>query len=206
MTNSKFSNLFNKPVRNPESKLTQKDMDIAASIQHVIEEIVLLLAKNIKEETGQKNLCLAGGVALNCVANGKIVKEKIFNNVWIQPAAGDAGGALGAALAVYYLKNKNKRKINAEKDSMKGAFLGPSYSKNEITKQLKSSGAIFEYYDEKSIIDKTAKAISLGKAIGWMSGKMEFGPRSLGARSIIADPRSKKMQKLLNMKVKYLLC
>ena len=203
MTNSKFSNLFNKPVRSPESKLTQRDMDIAASIQHVIEEIILLLAKNIKEETGQKNLCLAGGVALNCVANGKIVKEKIFNNVWIQPAAGDAGGALGAALAVYYLKNKNKRKINAEKDSMKGAFLGPSYSKNEITKQLESSGAIFKYYDEESIINKTAKAISLGKAIGWMSGKMEFGPRSLGARSIIADPRSNKMQKLLNMKVKF---
>lgn len=203
MTNSKFSNLFNKPVRDPESKLTQKDMDIAASIQQVIEDIVLLLAKNIKKETGQKNLCLAGGVALNCVANGKIVEEKIFDNIWIQPAAGDAGGALGAALAVHYLKNENERKINAKKDSMKGAFLGPSYSKNEITKQLKKLGAIFKYYDEKDLINKTAKAISLGKAVGWMSGKMEFGPRSLGARSIIADPRSKKMQKLLNIKVKF---
>ena len=203
MTNSKFSALFKRPARNPESKITQSDMDIAASIQHVTEEIVVKLAKNIKRETGQKNLCLAGGVALNCVANGKIVKEKIFDNVWIQPAAGDSGGALGAALAVHYLKNKNKRRVNEKKDSMKGSFLGPRFSKIEIIRQLEQSEAVYKIYNEETIIRKTASDLSAGKAIGWMSGRMEFGPRALGARSIIADPRSKKIQKLLNLKIKY---
>ena len=203
MTNSKFSALFKRPARNPESKITQSDMDIAASIQNVTEEIVVKLAKNIKRETGQKNLCLAGGVALNCVANGKIVKEKIFDNVWIQPAAGDSGGALGAALAVHYLKNKNKRRVNEKKDSMKGSFLGPRFSKIEIIRQLEQSEAVYKIYNEETIIRKTASDLSAGKAIGWMSGRMEFGPRALGARSIIADPRSKKIQKLLNLKIKY---
>ena len=203
MTNSKFASLFNRSARKPESPITQSDMDIAASIQHVTEEIILKIAVSIKKETGEENLCLAGGVALNCVANGRLSREKIFKNIWVQPASGDAGGALGAAYAVYYMMLNNARKIEGNKDSMQGSFLGPEYSKNTISSELDAVGAVYKMHSSADIINKTAKALTEGKAIGWMSGRMEFGPRSLGSRSIIADARSKKMQKLLNLKVKY---
>jgi carbamoyltransferase len=203
MTNSKFASLFNRSARKPESPITQSDMDIAASIQHVTEEIILKIAVSIKKETGEENLCLAGGVALNCVANGRLSREKIFKNIWVQPASGDAGGALGAAYAVYYMMLNNARKIEGNKDSMQGSFLGPEYSKNTISSELDAVGAVYKMHSSADITNKTAKALTEGKAIGWMSGRMEFGPRSLGSRSIIADARSKKMQKLLNLKVKY---
>ena len=203
MTNKKFNDLFGGEPRKPESNLTNKEMNIASSIQVVIEEIIIKIAKNIKKETNIENLCLAGGVALNCVANGKLVREKIFKNMWIQPASGDAGGALGAALAVYYLMLGNKRIIDKDRDSMKGSFLGPSYSENEIENILLKSKAKYFKFNSKEIVDKVSEDLKTGKAIGWMQGRMEFGPRALGGRSIIADPRSPKMQKLLNLKVKY---
>jgi carbamoyltransferase len=202
MTNSKFDRLFRGPRRKPESKLTQREMDIAASIQAVTEEVVIKLAHEIKKTTGLKNLCLAGGVALNCVANGKLLRENIFDNIWIQPAAGDAGGALGAALAVYYLMAKQQRKVNP-KDSMKGAYLGPEYSQEHIENILAKIGARFEVVNDKDLIASTAEALVDGKAVGWHQGRMEFGPRSLGSRSIIADPRSPSVQKQLNLKVKH---
>jgi len=203
MTNKNFNNLFDGLPRSPESPLTQREMDLAASIQKVTEEIVIKLAKDIALETGETNLCLAGGVALNCVANGALLKEGIFKNIWIQPAAGDAGGALGAALAIHYLKNKSSREIISNDDAMRGSYLGPSYNDEQIESKLKNLGGVFKKLDEKSIIKNTAKYLAEGKAIGWMQGKMEFGPRALGARSIIADPRSPKMQKQLNLKVKF---
>ena len=203
MTSSKFNKLFGGSPRLPESEITQKEMDLAASIQKVTEEIILKLAKSIRSETGEKNLCLAGGVALNCVANGILVKEKIFDNIWIQPAAGDAGGSLGAALAVWYLKFKKDRKINTDLDSMKGSLLGPNFLKNDIEKILNKAGAVFHKLNDEEIIHKTVEALISNKAVGWMQGRMEFGPRALGNRSIIADPRSPKMQKQLNIKVKY---
>ena len=169
-------------------------MDIASSIQKVTEEIMIKLVKSIREEYGIRNLCLAGGVALNCVANGKILKEKIFDNIWIQPAAGDAGGSLGAALALWHIDQGNKRSINLN-DDMKGSYLGPSFKDNEIEKTLSNYKAKFLKLNKSEIIDNVAKDLVKGKAIGWMQGKMEFGPRALGARSIIADPRSPKMQK-----------
>ena len=202
MTNKKFNKLFDGPPRLPEAKLTQKEMDLAASIQKIIEEVVLKLAKNISVTTGQKNLCLAGGVALNCVANGVLLREKIFENIWIQPASGDAGGALGAALAAYHIHH-NKNRIISDSDSMKGSYLGPSYSNNQIQKALDDKGAIYTKLSNSDLINQTAKLISMESAVGWMQGRMEFGPRALGARSIIADPRSPKMQKQLNLKVKY---
>ena len=177
-------------------------MDIAASIQKVTEEIMIKLAKGIRKEYGIKNLCLAGGVALNCVANGKILKEKIFENIWIQPAAGDAGGSLGAALALWFSDKKNNRSVNPN-DNMKGSYLGNEFDQEKIEEELNSCGAKFEILDYESLIDKTAELISNEKAIGWFQGRMEFGPRALGARSILADPRSDKMQKNLNLKVKY---
>jgi len=203
MTNNKFNDLFGGPPRKSESDLTQKEMDLASSIQKVTEEIVIKLAKSTAKETGQTNLCLAGGVALNCVANGKLLKEKIFDNIWIQPAAGDAGGSLGAALCAYHLMLGRPRKTTRNLDKMKGSYLGPSFSKNEIKAELKNSGAIFKELDEENLIDEVAKSIDSGAAVGWMSGRMEFGPRALGCRSIIADARSEKMQKILNLKVKY---
>ncbi len=203
MTNKKFDDLFGAPPRKSESILTQREMDIASSIQAVTEEIVVKLARGIKKSTGLKNLCLAGGVALNCVANGKLLRENIFENIWIQPASGDAGGAVGAALAAYYLMLNQPRKVNPKKDSMKGAYLGPEYSQKEIEKRLISVGAKFEIVSDKEIIDLTAQALADGLAVGWHQGRMEFGPRSLGARSIIADPRSPSVQKQLNLKVKY---
>ena len=203
MTNKNFDNLFGQKARNPKDEMiTQFHMDIAASIQKVTEEIMINLAKSIRNEYGIKNLCLAGGVALNCVANGKILHEKIFDNIWIQPAAGDAGGSLGAALALWHIDQGNKRLVNSN-DDMKGSYLGSEFNQNEIEKELKSVGANFETLNYEELIDKTAKFLSNEKAIGWFQGRMEFGPRALGGRSILADPRSNKMQKNLNLKVKF---
>ena len=203
MTNEKFNNLFGQKPRNPQNeKITQFHMDIAASIQKVTEEIMINLAKSIREEYGIRNLCLAGGVALNCVANGKILKEKIFDNIWIQPAAGDAGGSLGAALALWHIDQGNKRSVNLN-DDMKGSYLGTEYNQEEIERELKAAGANFETFKYEELIDKTAEFLSNEKAIGWFQGRMEFGPRALGGRSILGDPRSDKMQKNLNLKVKY---
>ena len=203
MTNEKFNKLFGqKPRDSKNEKITQFHMDIAASIQKVTEDIMISLAKSVRKEYGIKNLCLAGGVALNCVANGKILKEKIFDNIWIQPAAGDAGGSLGAALALWHIEQGNKRSVNS-KDDMKGSYLGTEFTQEEIEKELKSTGANFETLKYEDLINKTADYLSDEKAIGWFQGRMEFGPRALGARSILGDPRSDKMQKNLNLKVKY---
>lgn len=203
MTNKKFDKLFGGPPRKAESPLTQREMDLAASVQSVTEDIVIQLAQGIANSTGQRNLCLAGGVALNCVANGKLQKENIFERIWIQPAAGDAGGAIGAALAAYHIMHNKPRTIVADKDGMKGSYLGPSYSQDEIDKYLDSVGAVYETLTDDETIAKTAKYLAEGKAIGWMNDRMEFGPRALGCRSILADPRSPTMQKMLNLKVKY---
>ncbi len=203
MTNEKFNILFGQKPRNPQNdKITQFHMDIAASIQKVTEEIMINLAKSIRKEYGIRNLCLAGGVALNCVANGKILKEKIFDNIWIQPAAGDAGGSLGAALALWHIDQGNKRSVNLN-DSMKGSYLGTEYNQKEIERELKAAGANFETLKYEELINKTTEFLSNEKAIGWFQGRMEFGPRALGGRSILGDPRSDKMQKNLNLKVKY---
>lgn len=201
MTNERFSALFGGPPRHPESKLTQREMDLAASVQVVTEEIVIKLAKDIRRTTGQRNLCLAGGVALNCVVNGKLLRGEVFDNIWIQPAAGDAGGALGAALAVYHLMLDAPRKVSIM-DGMKGAYLGPEYSQTEIEERLTKIGAIFTTLADDDLITTVAHALADGKAIGWHQGRMEFGPRALGARSIIADPRSPTVQKQVNLKVK----
>lgn len=203
MTNNKFNKLFEGSPRKPESNITQREMDLAASVQKVTEEVIVKAATFLAKKTREKNLCLAGGVALNCVANGVLIKKKIFNKIWIQPAAGDAGGALGAALAVWYLYYNKERKINEKSDSMKGSYLGPEYSPTEIKSQLISCGANFQIFDEDEILNRVANYLENGKTIGWMEGRMEFGARSLGARSIIADPRSPTMQKQLNLKIKY---
>jgi carbamoyltransferase len=202
MTNNKFAKLFNMERRNPEDKLLQIHMDIASSIQATTEEIVLKITKFLSKEFKLENLCMAGGVALNCVANGKILKEGLFKNIWIQPASGDAGGALGAAQAFYYQQLDNKRKI-LKTDSMNGSYLGPKFSDDQVEDELKNCGANFKKLTSDQIIKDTAKALSDEKAVGWFQGRMEFGPRSLGNRSIIADSRSEKMQKNLNLKVKY---
>ena len=203
MTNKKFDILFGQKVRNPKrEKLTQFHMDIAASIQKVTEDIMIKLIKSLKEEFNIPNLCLAGGVALNCVANGKILKEKIFDNIWVQPAAGDAGGSLGAALALWHIDQNNSRKVD-HNDSMQGSYLGPEYSQKEIEEHLDKAGAKYEIFKDEELIDKTATDLSKEQAIGWFQGRMEFGPRALGGRSILGDPRSEKMQKNLNLKVKY---
>ena len=203
MTNKKFDNLFGQKPRDPnKEKVTQFHMDIAASIQKVTEEIMIKLVTSIRKEYDIKNLCLAGGVALNCVANGKILKEKIFENIWIQPAAGDAGGSLGAALALWHIDQGNKRIVNPN-DDMKGSYLGTEFNNDEIKNELKSIGANVETLNYEDMIDKTAELLSKENAIGWFQGRMEFGPRALGCRSILADARSEKMQKNLNLKVKY---
>ena len=203
MTNSKFEKLFGQKARNSKiEKLTQFHMDIAASIQEVTEDIMIKLARSLKNEFKISNLCLAGGVALNCVANGKILKSKIFDNIWIQPAAGDAGGSLGAALALWHLEQKNKRKVNSN-DDMQGSYLGPEYSQKEIENELDKLGANYKIKDEDDLINKTADDLSKGDAVGWFQGRMEFGPRALGGRSILGDPRSEIMQKNLNLKVKF---
>lgn len=203
MTNKKFDALFGGPPRKSESELTQREMDLAASVQKVTEDIVVKLARGIARETGEKNLCLAGGVALNCVANGVLLREKIFENIWIQPAAGDAGGALGAALSAWYIHFAKSRKLSSQRDEMRGSYLGPEYSDNEIETSLDDCGANYHKLTEDELIEQVATALSTEKAVGWMQGRMEFGPRALGGRSIIADPRSPVMQKQLNLKVKY---
>ena len=202
MTNNKFAELFNMKRREPENDLSQIHMDMAASIQAATEEIVLKITRFLFKEFKLPNLCMAGGVALNCVANGKILKEGLFKNIWIQPASGDAGGALGAAQAFYYQELDNKRKI-LKTDSMNGSYLGPQFTDDQVENELKSCGANYKKLTSDQIIKDTAKALSEEKAVGWFQGRMEFGPRSLGNRSIIADPRSEKMQKNLNLKVKY---
>ena len=203
MTNEKFNRLFNqKPRDSKKDKITQFHMDVAASIQEVTEDIMVNLSKSLKKEYEIPNLCLAGGVALNCVANGKILNNKIFDNIWVQPAAGDAGGSLGAALAFYHLElNKNRNIVKP--DSMHGSYLGPSYTQSEIEEELNSLGAKFKVFEKKELIEKTAIDLSNEEAIGWFQGRMEFGPRALGGRSILGDPRSPGMQKNLNLKVKY---
>ena len=203
MTNKKFDALFGGPPRKPETELTQREMDLAASIQKVTEDIVVALAQGIAKETGERNLCLAGGVALNCVANGILLRRKIFDNIWIQPAAGDAGGALGAALSTWYLHHRKERVASRERDAMKGAYLGPEFTDAEVEAELTACGATFKKLSEDKLIDTVATALAGEKAVGWMQGRMEFGPRALGGRSIIADPRSPIMQKQLNLKVKY---
>ena len=203
MTNSKFSELFGKKVRNPESEqLTQFHMDIAASIQVVTEEIVLKLTRDLAKKYKIRNLCMAGGVALNCVANGKILKDNIFNNIWIQPAAGDAGGSLGAALA-YWHKELKKPRIYSSIDNMNGSYLGPKYQNDQIQYSLKELKGVYKKLDDSSLIQEVALQLSNQKTIGWFQGRMEFGPRALGSRSILADPRSEAMQKILNLKVKF---
>ena len=203
MTNEKFNILFGGVPRNPETEISQRDMDIAASIQKVTEEVLIKLVKGVAKTSGQKNLCLAGGVALNCVANGKLLREEIFEDIWVQPASGDAGGALGAALGAYHIMLNKKRKPSDKIDNMKGSFLGPVYSDLKINETLEGCGAVFSNHSQDQIIELTAKDLADGKAVGWFSGRMEFGPRALGNRSILADPRSESMQKLLNLKVKY---
>ena len=205
MTNNKFENLFGQKARNPDKDLlTEFHMDIAASIQAAIEEIVMKLTKSLSKEFKSENLCMAGGVALNCVANGKILKNNVFKNIWIQPAAGDAGGSLGAALAFWYKELGNKRNPNLnKKDEMNGAYLGPSFDNDQIEETLKSLKAKYQKQNDESLFNLIANELKNKKTVGWFQGRMEFGPRALGARSIIADPRSDKMQKELNLKVKF---
>jgi carbamoyltransferase len=203
MTNSKFHDLFGGPPRIPESNLTQKEMDIARSIQDVTEEIVFRLGKHIHKETGSKNLCLAGGVALNCVANGKLLKQGPFENIWIQPAAGDAGGALGAALVGWYNYFGNPRTADNVNDSQKGSYLGPEFSNDEILYFLNDEEIPYQKFSDDELTSKVSDLIASEKIIGWFSGRMEFGPRALGSRSIIGDARSPKMQALMNIKIKF---
>ena len=204
MTNENFNQLFGNKVRDSQKDdITQFHMDIAASIQKVIEDIMLKICQSLRDEFKIKNLCLAGGVALNCVANGKILNKKIFKDIWIQPASGDAGGSIGGALAFWHLELKKNRNVNEHKDGMNGSYLGPEYSNDEIISELKKLGAVFKEFDEKELLKNTANLLSEKNAIGWFQGRMEFGPRALGARSIIADPRSSTMQKNLNLKVKF---
>ena len=203
MTNGRFDELFGGPPRKPDAPLTQREMDLAASIQAVIEELVLKLARGVARETGERNLCLAGGVALNCVANGKLLRERCFDRLWLQPAAGDAGGALGAALVAYHLSKGQGRHLNGALDGMQGGYLGPAYGQADIASRLSQAGAVFETVDDETLLDASAAALAEGKALGWFQGRMEFGPRALGARSILGDARSPTMQKMLNLKVKY---
>jgi carbamoyltransferase len=202
MTSPRFHRLFGGEPRAPESELRQRDMDLAASVQLVCEEIVLKLAQGIARQTGERNLCLAGGVALNCVANGKLLRAGVFDELWVQPAAGDAGGALGAALAAWHARNPGER-VPVRPDAMQGAYLGPRYAQADIERRLAAAGARFTVLAHDAMLDAAARALAEGKAIGWHQGRMEFGPRALGGRSILADARSPGMQKLLNLKVKF---
>jgi carbamoyltransferase len=203
MTNEGFAKLLGVPARKPEDRLEQIHMDLAASIQSITEEVVLRVTRSLAAETGARNLCLAGGVALNCVANGKVLRDNRFENVWIQPAAGDAGGSLGAALAAYHLQLDRPRHLSNEIDSMSGSYLGPAFEDDEIRERLTAAGACFECLGNDEVIDRTASALADEKAVGWFQGRMEFGPRALGNRSILADARSPTMQRTLNLKVKY---
>jgi len=203
MTNQKFADLFGEPVRKQDTdKITQFHMDIAASIQAVTEKVVLTITIALAKEYNIQNLCMAGGVALNCVANGKILRDNSFKDIWIQPASGDAGGAIGGALALWH-RELNKPRIVNPKDSMKGSYLGPMYEQGSIEKELLDCGAKFDSVTEDEMIEQTSQALADGKAVGWFQGRMEFGPRALGGRSILGDPRSERMQKTLNLKVKY---
>ena len=202
MTNGKFDELFGGPARKSEELLTQRHMDLAASVQAVTEEVMLRIARHLAEETGMKNLCLAGGVALNCVANGKILRDGSFENIWIQPAAGDAGGALGAAYCAYHW-HKGAPRVTEGRDKMQGAYLGPEYSQSEIEERLRAAGGKFKVLGDDEAIEATAQALAQEKAVGWFQGRMEFGPRALGGRTIMGDARSPSMQKTLNLKVKY---
>jgi carbamoyltransferase len=203
MTNGKFESLFGGPARKPETLLTQRDMDLARSIQEVTEEIMLRLARTLHRETEAENLCLAGGVALNCVGNGRILREGPVKEIWIQPAAGDAGGALGAALAAWHRLEGKPRSVNGQGDSMQGSLLGPSFSNEEIEQYLKSKDAPYEYLADEVLFCRVAEELATGKVVGWFQGRMEFGPRALGARSIIGDPRNPQMQSVMNLKIKY---
>jgi carbamoyltransferase len=203
MTNSKFDTLFEGPRRKPEELLTQRHMDLAASVQVVLEEVVLRMTRALAAETGQKNLCLAGGVALNCVANGRLLRDGHFERIWIQPAAGDAGGALGAALAAYHSFKGQPRKTNRHYDNMKGSYLGPEFSQAEIERRLTAAGARYVVLGDEELLDACGDALESEKAVGWFQGRMEFGPRALGGRSILGDARSPKMQSMLNLKVKF---
>lgn len=203
MTNERFDALFGGPARKSDEPLTQRHMDLAASVQAALEEIVLRMSRALARETGMKNLCLAGGCALNCVANGKILREGHFEGLWIQPAAGDAGGALGAALAAYHLYNGQPRKSNGVTDHMKGSYLGPAFTQEEIEQRLRAANATFVVLSDAELLHASADALAHGKALGWMQGRMEFGPRALGGRSILGDARSPSMQSVLNLKVKY---
>ncbi len=204
MTNARFDALFGEPVRGADALLTRFHMNIAASIQAVTEEIVLRLTRALAAETGEANLCLAGGVALNCVANGKILRDGRFKEIWVQPAAGDAGGAVGAALAVYHMDHGHARETSNAPDGMTGAYLGPAYDENSVTERLTAAGACFEVIDDdEALYERAVDALTAEKALGWFQGRMEFGPRALGNRSILADPRSSTMQRTLNLRVKY---
>src|SRR5215216_4223454 len=204
MTNQKFANLFGAPVRDwTKELLTPFHMDIAASIQAVTEEVMLRLARSLAREHSLENLCLAGGVALNCVANGKLLRDGAFKNIWVQPAAGDAGGAVGAALAVWHQFLGRERTVEGQHDLMQGALLGPCFAQDDVESRLSKAGARFTAVSDEDVIEKTATSLARGEAVGWMQGRMEFGPRALGARSVLGDPRSPSMQKTLNLKVKF---
>jgi carbamoyltransferase len=204
MTNERFSKLFGRPVRAREDSLDQFHMDMAASVQAVVEEIVARLVTSLIQETGIKNVCLAGGVALNCVANGKLVRDRVVENLWVQPASGDAGGALGAALLAYYLYKGQPRVLNGELDGMRGSYLGPDLKQDEVERQLRECGAVFETFESADeTVEVAASLLASEKVVGWCQGRMEFGPRALGARSILGDPRSTNMQKTMNLKIKY---
>jgi len=203
MTNGAFDELFGGPPRKPESPLTQREMDLAASIQQVTEEIVLRMARHVHRETGLPNLCLAGGVALNCVANGRLLREGPFERIWVQPAAGDAGGALGVALAVHHRVLGEPRRAQSEGDGMQGSYLGPEFDDDAIETALRAVGAVIERLPREALLDRTARLLAEERVVGWFQGRMEFGPRALGARSILGDPRSPRMQSVLNLKIKY---
>jgi carbamoyltransferase len=202
MTNTKFSDLFGAPARGLDDPLTQREMDLAASVQQVVEEVVLKISRNVRAKTGMKNLCLAGGVALNCVANGVLHRSGIFDEIWIQPAAGDSGGAVGAALAVHHMGLGATREVTGSRDLMQGSLLGPKYEQFDVESRLKTAGAVFEVLNDSQLVSQTALVLANGKSVGWHQGRMEFGPRALGSRSILADPRSPTVQKRLNLQVK----
>lgn len=203
MTNGKFDKLFDGPARKPESPLTQREMDLARSVQDITEEVMLRLARTVQKETGAENLCLAGGVALNCVGNGRILREGPFKNLWIQPAAGDAGGAVGAAYSAWHQLEERPRNGHTGRDRMRGSFLGPVFQNDEIEQFLESTDAPYEKLDDETLFSRIADDLASEKVIGWLQGPMEFGPRSLGGRSILGDPRSRKMQAIMNLKIKY---
>jgi carbamoyltransferase len=203
MTSKRFDRLFGGPARKPDQLITQREMDLARSVQEVLEQVVLRMTRSLAAESHSRNLCLAGGVALNCVANGKILRDGGFERLWIQPAAGDAGGALGAALAAYHLHGEQPRKTNGSRDSMKGAYLGPRFRQEDVEARLRAAGANFVVLSDEELVNACVDALAAEKAVGWFQGRMEFGPRALGGRSILGDPRSPRMQSVLNLKVKY---